>query len=247
LEKAESMRRFFIAPKRAENDTIVITGSDVRHIRDVLRMKAGDKIIAVDGSSSELTVVLTQIKEEEIIGKIEKRDTLVKEPGVRITLAQSVPKADKMELIIKMCTELGVWEIIPVTSERVVVQGDLSRKIERWQRISEEAAKQSGRTIVPAIRPAEGLSTLFARLEEWDKAIMPWEVHKEKTIGKALQGLPPKKIILFIGPEGGYSYDEAEAAKIKGAAPVTLGNRILRVETAAPVAVTLIMNHLGEM
>ncbi|OGF46789.1 MAG: hypothetical protein A2231_08200 [Candidatus Firestonebacteria bacterium RIFOXYA2_FULL_40_8] len=241
------MRRFFVDPKKIEGDTVEITGSDVKHIRDVLRMKAGDKIIAVDGSSTELTVVLTELSEEQIIGKIERRDTPLKEPAVRITLAQSVPKADKMELIIKMCTELGVYEFVPVTSERVIVQGDFSKKIERWQRISEEAAKQSGRTIVPMIRPAEKFVTLLSRLDEWDKAIMPWEVHKEETIDKTLQGAAPKKIILFIGPEGGYSYDEAEAAKIKGTALVTLGARILRVETAAPVAVTLIMNQLNEL
>ena len=237
------MRRFFIDPNKVEGDTVEITGSDVKHIR----MKIGDKIIAVKGSSTELTVVLTEISEEQIIGKIEKSDTPVKEPKVHITLAQSVPKADKMDMIIKMCTELGVCEFVPVTSERVIVQGDFSRKIERWQRISEEAAKQSGRTIVPMIRPAEKFVTLLSRLDEWDKAIMPWEVHKEDTINKALEKVLPKRIILFIGPEGGYSYDEAEAAKIKGTALVTLGNRILRVETAAPVAVTLIMNRLGEL
>ncbi|MFH1073654.1 MAG: RsmE family RNA methyltransferase [Candidatus Firestonebacteria bacterium] len=241
------MRRFFVAPKRVEGDTVEITGSDVRHIRDVLRMRVGDKITAVDGSSTEFTVVLTEFSGEQIRGKIERRDTPAKEPAVGITLAQSVPKADKMELIIKMCTELGVYEVVPVTSERVIVHGDFSRKIERWQRISEEAAKQSGRTIVPKIRPVEKLVTLLSRLEEWDKAIMPWEVHKEGTINKALQGVPPKKVLLFIGPEGGYSYEEAEAAKVKGALLVTLGSRILRVETAAPVAVTLIMNKLGEM
>jgi len=241
------MRRFFIDPKRVEGDTVEITGTDVKHIRDVLRMKPGDKLIAVDGSSTELTVEITEITEEQVIGKIERRETPAKEPSVRITLAQSVPKADKMDLIIKMCTELGVYEVVPVTSERVIVQGDFSKKIERWQRISEEAAKQSGRTIIPMVRPAEKFVTLLSRLDEWDKAIMPWEVHKEETIGKALQEKSPKKIILFIGPEGGYSYDEAETAKIKGASLVTLGTRILRVETAAPVAVTLLMNYFGEM
>jgi len=127
------------------------------------------------------------------------------------------------------------------------VQGNLSKKIERWQRIGEEAAKQSGRAIVPCIRQPEKFETLLSRLGEWDKAIMPWEVQKDETIDKSLLDIKPEKIILFIGPEGGYSQGEAESAKAKGAALVTLGNRILRVETAAPVAVTLIMNKLGEM
>lgn len=241
------MRRFFVVPQNIEGETVCITGSDVKHIKDVLRMQVDDKIICVDGSSTELTVVLTEINEHEVLGKIVSRETQKKEAVVKITLAQSVPKSDKMELIIKMCTELGVHEIVPVSSERVIVQGDFSRKVERWQKIAGEAAKQSGRTLVPMIRPAEKFVTLVSRLSEWDRAIMPWEVHKEDTISKALQDKKPEKIILFVGPEGGYSYDEAEAAKNRGAVLVTLGARILRVETAALVAVTLIMKEYGEM
>jgi len=241
------MRRFFVDPKKIEGDTVEITGSDVKHIRDVLRMKAGDKIIAVDGSSAELTVVLTEIHDEQIIGRIEERASPLKEPEVQVTLAQSVPKADKMELIIKMCTELGVYEFIPVLSERVIVRGDFSKKIERWQRIAEEASKQSGRALVPAVKPAEEFKGLLSRLGAWDKAVMPWEVHKEDTIDKTFKALTPRKVLLFIGPEGGYSHAEAEAAGANGVALVTLGKRILRVETAAPTAVTLLMNKFGEM
>ena len=241
------MRRFFVSPEKVEGDTVAIIGTDVRHIRDVLRMKIGDKIICVDGANTELTVEITGISEKEVVGRIEKREDATKEAAVKITLAQSIPKGEKMDLIVKMCTELGVHEIIPVTSERVIVQGDFKRKVERWQRIAEEAAKQSGRTVVPMIRPAEKFVSLLSRLDEWEKAIMPWEVHREKTVAKALAKTPAGKLILFIGPEGGYSYDEAEAAKAKGALLVTLGARILRVETAAPVAITLVMNHYGEL
>jgi len=241
------MRRFFVDSKNIIEETVYITGSDVRHIRDVLRMQIGDKIICVDGTGTGFTVSLTGISAKEVTGKIESREALSTEAPVKITLAQSVPKSDKMELIVRMCTELGVHEIIPVVSERVVVQGDLLKKTTRWQRIAEEAAKQSGRTIVPALRPAEKFMALVSRLDRWDAALLPWEICRENTITAFLGKKMPGSLILFIGPEGGYSHAEAETAKSKGAGLVTLGKRILRVETAAPAALTLIMNHFGEL
>lgn len=241
------MHRFFVESDTIKGNEIEIKGSDARHIRDVLRLKTGNTIIAVDGSSVEYKAIIKEMTKDKIICDITEKSEAMKEPVVNVTLAQSIPKREKMETIIKMTTELGIKEIIPVITERVIVQGDFKKKVDRWQKIAMEASKQSGRTKMPKIREAAGLEEVLKKVFIYDLAIIPFELHKELSISEILKRKRIYDIILFIGPEGGFSHEEIQLAKNYGVFPVTLGNRILRVETAAVAATTLIMQQFKEM
>jgi len=241
------MNRFFISIDAIKDNEITISGSDVRHIRDVLRLKPGDKIIAVDGTSFEYLVDLKSVEKDKVIGEIVDKRKPLKEPSVSITLAQGIPKRDKMEIIIRMTTELGIKEIIPVMTERVVVRDNFENKMLRWRKIALESAKQSGRLEIPLIREVMEFKDILADIKQWDLALIPWELFKERKLSDVLKNKDAKKVIIFIGPEGGFSHNEVNLAKEYGVVPISLGNRILRVETAGVVAVSLIMHEFNEI
>ncbi|MFH1825368.1 MAG: RsmE family RNA methyltransferase [Candidatus Firestonebacteria bacterium] len=241
------MNRFFVNPGEIKNNKITISGSDVGHIRNVLRLKTGDQVIVVDGTSTEYMVKLESVEKDKVVGKIVDKKKVLKEPFVSITLAQAVPKKDKMETIIRMTTELGVKEIIPMITERVIVREISPNKILRWEKIAEESAKQSGRTDIPLIKEEMEFKDILSNLKNWDLALIPWEVFKGERLSDVLKDKKAKKIIIFIGPEGGFSYNEINLAKEYGVIPVSLGNRILRVDTAGVVTVSLIMHEFNEI
>ena len=241
------MHRFFINGDTIKNNEITIRGSDVRHIRDVLRLKPGSLITAVDGLSVEYAAAIKEIGKDKITCDIKEKNDVNKEPLVSVTLAQAIPKRDKMETIIKMTTELGVAEIIPMVTERVIVLGDYDKKVDRWQKIAMEASKQSGRVRVPKVRKAQGFEDVLKTIYTYDLAIIPFELHKDIRITEMLKRKRIYDIILFIGPEGGFSHEEIKMAKNYGVFPVTLGSKILRVETASVVAVALIMQKYKEL
>lgn len=245
------MQKFFVEENQIENNKIYIEGTDVNHISNVLRLDKKEKIQICNKNTLENYIVeIEEIQKEKIITNIiEKLQTTV-ESNVEIHLYQGLPKADKMELIIQKTTELGINRIIPVDMIRCVVkldEKDAKKKIERWQKIAEGAAKQSKRDIIPKIENKLKLKDVLNKIDEYDIFIVAYEEEITKTLKQVLKKLENKsnyKIGILIGPEGGIDLKEIEDLKENGAIIVTLGKRILRTETA-PIA--MVSNILYEL
>ena len=245
------MQKFFVEENQIENNKIYIEGTDVNHISNVLRLDKKEKIQICNKNTLENYIAeIEEIQKEKIITNIvEKLQTIV-ESNVEIHLYQGLPKADKMELIIQKTTELGIYKIIPVDMIRCVVkldEKDTKKKIERWQKIAEGAAKQSKRDIIPKIENKVKLKDLIDKIKEYDIFIVAYEEEKAKTLKQVLKKLENKnnyKIGILIGPEGGIDSKEIEILKENGAVITTLGKRILRTETA-PIA--MVSNILYEL
>ncbi len=246
------MYRFFVEPAQVGEKEITITGSDVNHIKNVLRMKPEETILISSGENLEYTCYIRELKEEEIIAHI----MYVQESGYelpsRLYLFQGLPKSDKMELIIQKAVELGVHEIIPVASKRAVVKLDArkeEKKRTRWQAISESAAKQSKRMYVPEVKKVMSFSQAVEYAGQLDVVLVPYELAKgmgetREIIGKIKKG---QSVGIFIGPEGGFEETEVEMAVEKAnAKAITLGKRILRTETAGLTVLSILMFTLEE-
>jgi 16S rRNA (uracil1498-N3)-methyltransferase len=244
------MRRFFVEPGAvaSEDGRIVITdGGDVRHIRDVLRMKPGDALSVSDGTGRTYVCTIDEIGDavrltvDDIVRAAELR--------TRIALYQCVPKQGKMETIVRKSTELGAVRFVPVFSARSVPKPkNLAAKLGRWQRVAEEASKQSGRVVVPVVDAPLSLEDAMAAFGEYDLVLFPYEHEDRRTIkdalreavsGQSAQGL--RHIAVVIGPEGGFTDGEAYAIEDAGAVPCSLGGTILRTETAGPAAIAMVL------
>ena len=244
------MHKFFVTEENIKNGYISITGEDVQHITKVLRLRQKDEI-KVCSSGKEYICDISEILKNEIICKINESFPNNSEANIEITLFQGIPKAQKMDLIIQKCVEIGVVSIIPVITQRVIVKiedRDISTKIERWRRISAEAAKQSNRGIIPKICDPISFDSSIQHLRDMDLAIIPYENEKHYGLKNILKTkFNIKKIGIFIGPEGGFDTTEIDKCLINNVHPVTLGPRILRTETAGFVAATIILYELGDM
>lgn len=248
------MPKFFVNEEQINNQKIKIQGTDVNHIKNVLREKVGSELIICDEKTGQdYLCEIKEIKEENIICNIKEKLLNNVESNIKVTIMQGLPKADKMELIIQKSVELGVNNIIPIEMKRCVVKlkdKDKIKKIERWQKISEVAAKQSGRNIIPEINQVENLKNICETFENYDIVLLAYENEKENTIKNELKQLKEKnqnkdvKIAILIGPEGGIAEEEVEIARKKGAKIITLGKRILRTETVALNVLSIIMYEL---
>ncbi|MBS7303248.1 MAG: 16S rRNA (uracil(1498)-N(3))-methyltransferase [Lachnospiraceae bacterium] len=243
------MYQFFVPPENIQDSRIVITGEDVNHIKNVLRMKVGEEIAVSNGSDGrEYRCGIEEIGEEIVCSL-----RFIKEDGVelpsRITLFQGLPKADKMELIIQKAVELGAYEIVPVSMVRSVVKLDEKKKhsrITRWQAISEAAAKQSKRSLIPQIRDVMTMRQAIEYAKKMDILFIPYELAEDMSKTRELFSSikPGKHIGFFIGPEGGFDKSEIQYALEAGVKPVTLGKRILRTETAGMAVLSILMYQL---
>jgi 16S rRNA (uracil1498-N3)-methyltransferase len=235
--------RFFISPEQVIDQHIIITGEDVRHIVTVLRMKTGDELLLCDGKGTEYSVSIEQVNKAEITTDVKSRSKReIRRPLV--TLGQGLPKSDKMDWIVQKATELGVAEIVPLVTERTIVKiRDEEKRVSRWQKICREAAMQSNRPDIPNVDAIRTFSDFLRtpNSEPGTLLLLPWEegTHPIKGILRANPGIT--NIIVLIGPEGGFSAQEAEKAKEKGFHPVSLGQNILRTETAAIAALSMIL------
>ena len=231
----EIVYHFFTETEFFTESEAVITGPDVNHIKIVLRMKPGQKLLLSDGKGTNCLCEITELFPDKVLAKILPEEVDDTELPVKVTLYQGLPKADKMEFIIQKCVELGVTKIVPVDTDRAVVKLDAKKeeaKRKRWYGISESAAKQSKRMMkFKAAIEAAALD---------DLAIIPYE-DSESLPGAGGMALtreligslkPGQSLSIFIGPEGGFSDGEVELAMQSGVKPVTLGKRILRTETA---------------
>ena len=244
------MYHFFVEPGQIQGTQIYITGKDVNHIKNVLRMRIGEEISVGNGmDGKEYRCAIDSFEEDSVSCKL----LFIKEDGVelpvKVTLFQGLPKADKMELIIQKAVELGVYEIVPVATKRCVVKLDAKKeasKIARWQAIAEAAAKQSKRAVVPQIRPVMTMQEAIKAASEMEHRIIPYELAegmlKTKEVFESFT--PGNSVAVFIGPEGGFEEKEVEAATEAGIQPVSLGKRILRTETAGFTVLAWIMYEL---
>lgn len=245
------MSKFFVKENQINNDKIHILGEDVNHIANVLRMKKEDEVQICNQETGENYITkIISFSKDEIECEIVKKIIETVESNVDITLFQGIPKFDKMELIIQKNTEVGVKKIVPVLMERTVVKLDektANKKIERWQKIAEVAAKQSMRDIIPEIENIIKLQDITK--QDYDEVLVAYENEEKNMLKqelKKLQGKDRYKIAIVIGPEGGISEKEIKILKNMGASFVSLGKRILRTETAGIVMSGNIMYELED-
>ena len=268
------MNRFFIPPTWFEGDKVTLQGPLVHQIRDVLRLTPGDAIVVLDDSGWEYEVQLNTVEQEQAIGQIRNKVLGHTEPRAKITLYQSLLKGDKFEWVLQKGTELGLVEIVPIVSDHCVIGSvdDVSKaKLERWQRIVLEAAEQSRRARLPRLQTPLLFSQACERARRADLALLSWEGERTRSLRSMLAeydslpitvrgktssmpaiagrqgGRKPFSISVFIGPEGGFTAREVDQARRYGLAPVSLGPRILRAETAALAAVTMILYQLEDL
>ncbi len=246
------MYQFFVEPSQIQDKRIVITGNDVNHIKNVLRMKIGEEIAVSNGvDGKEYRCGIEELGEDQIVCTLR----FIKEDGVelasQIYLFQGLPKADKMELIIQKAVELGVHEVIPMATKRCVVKLDEKKaasKVNRWQGIAEAAAKQSKRGVIPRVHAVMSMKEAVAYAGEMEVKLIPYELAEDMAHTKQLieQVKPGQRVAIFIGPEGGFEEAEVQMALEAGIEPITLGRRILRTETAGFTVLSWLMYHLEQ-
>ena len=246
------MSRFFVKPEAVEDRYIYLTDKqDLHHMKKVLRMSEGDEMDISDGSAWEYHVEIESLDDKEAVLLILDKQKFAREPELLVTLYQGIPKASKMEEIIQRCVELGVNSIVPVFMERTVVvdKGNFGKKLDRWQKISDEAVKQCKRGIIPDVQDTVKFKEALPMLKEHDLILFPYENEDNRTIKDCLRkvvasGKKPKTVAIIIGPEGGFADKEAVALDEIGANRVSLGKTILRTETAGPAALAMTMYEL---
>lgn len=244
------MNRFFVdIDGRDVGTDINITGGDVNHIKNVLRLKNGEHIVVSDGRGRDYTCRIAQIGTDVVICNIEDINDNFAELPVEVTLFQGYPKSDKMDLIVQKMVELGVHRIVPVFTARTIVKLDqkkAAKKTDRYRTIAESAAKQSGRGIIPEIAEPVSFAEALELAKELDMNIIPYEeaegMEQARRIISGIRG--HRSLGVFIGPEGGFAREEVEQAQAIGAECITLGHRILRTETAGLAVMSIIMFQL---
>lgn len=244
------MYQFFVAPEQIEDKKITITGKDVNHIRNVLRMSIGEELSVSNGiDGKDYRCQIEQFTQDAV----ECTLRFVKEDGLelpsKVYLFQGLPKFDKMEFIVQKAVELGAFEVIPVATKRSIVKLDEKKsraKVERWQAIAESAAKQSKRRVIPTVKEVMSFKEAIRYAKEMNVKMIPYELaegmEKTRELMTDLQG--KESIAIFIGPEGGFEQEEIDLAITEGVIPISLGKRILRTETAGLTTLSLIMYHI---
>ena len=237
------MARFFVNKEKIGENKIIIDGADAHHIARSLRMAEGDEAVVCDGEGHEYNCILTRIRDDECICEITEEIDGGTESPIEITLCMAYPKGDKLEVVIQKAVEMGVGRIIPFESSRCIKRPKAEKaekQTSRLSRISEEAAKQCGRAKIPTVSQPVSYSEMLKIASESELTLLCYENEDGRSIKNELQGKRPRSIALIIGSEGGFSQDEADLAIKNGAVSVSLGNRILRCETAPAFALSAI-------
>ena len=243
------MRRFTLPPEPLAGGRVTFDADESRHLTRVLRLRPGDTVVATDGAGRDYTVRL------ETVGEAATGTVLAEAAGVAasplaVTLIQGVPKGDKMETIVRAVTELGVARVRPALCARTIVRLEAARwrdRARRWQRVAREAAKQSGRAVIPEVEPPRPLAEWLDACEPADLALCAWEGGGAPLAGVLAGAGVPRTALVVVGPEGGLAGDEVEAARARGLTVVSLGPRILRAETAGPALVAILQSRFGDL
>jgi len=241
------LHRFFVLPERIQDKEVVL-GEQAHQIRDVLRLEVGERIIVLDNEGAEYEVELTEVRKDEARGQVVEEREATGEPRVRITLYQSILSREKFEWVLQKCTEVGVAGFVPVVTERSVVRdsGIKANRLRRWRRIIQEAAEQSHRGRLPELGTAVRFEDALKGLDGFDMSLIASPGAKGKSLRDCLKGPGTAgTVALFVGPEGGFTDDEVRQVCGSGAIAFGLGKRILRTETAAVVASSVILYELG--
>ena len=246
------MYKFFVNDEQIRENEVIIIGEDVNHIKNVLRLNVEDTIIVCNRSTYQSFICsIQQIDSEKIMCKIQEELKVSRETNTYIHIFQGLPKADKLEWVIEKCTEIGVKEITPVVMQRTIVkldEKDKAKKLERWQKIAEVAAKQSQRDIILKVNPVINFKNIFEKVKDYDIVLVAYEEEKETTLKQILRtnkfNNENMKIAVIIGPEGGIEKSEIEQCIENKIPPITLGKRILRTETVALVVSSNILYEL---
>lgn len=245
------MSHFFISSAQISENQLVIVGDDVNHMKNVLRMREGELFTAADENGICYHCAVETLEKHRVTARILEKAVGQTELSSKIYLFQGLPKADKLELIIQKAVELGAYEIIPVMTKRSIVKLDAKKeaaKRKRWQSISEGAAKQSGRMLIPRVSEVKTFAEALEMAKKLDVNLIPYECARgmegTREIFSTIR--PGMSVGIFIGPEGGWEESEVEAAKVQNVKPVTLGRRILRTETAGLTTLSILMYLLEE-
>lgn len=241
------MYRFYISEEQVIGNQITITGSDVNHICNVLRMETGDWVVACNGQGKDYVSRIFSMGREKVVLQVEKVQETGTELPAKITLFQGIPKKDKMEFIIQKAVELGVSRIVPVFTKRCVVKladgNKTAKKLERWQAIAESAAKQCDRGIIPLVHAPVMLEEAFDMAKLLEYNMIPYELQDGINQSREIVAAACREssVGIFIGPEGGFVAEEVKKAMEAGIRPITLGKRILRTETAGMALLAIMM------
>lgn len=265
MTMTQAMQEFFyVSPGDVSEHKLTVTGEEARHIARVLRHKKGDKLVFTDGTGVEYECFLAAVSDHAVTAQINARRRRSNEAIKRVTLAQAVPKGQRMDFVIEKGTELGLYGFIPLVTERSVVRGPDERqapplpgfeddpeghKLERWKRIATAAMKQSLRSWLPEIAPFTGFDDLMARADDYDLVLMADEGEKRNTLRETVRSAKHevRRVLCLVGPEGGFSDKEKDLAREKKAQVVSLGPRRLRSESAGILLSALALHELGEL
>ena len=242
------MTRFFVLPEELQPDFMVLTGENAAHAK-VLRLKAGEEVLVCDGAGRESLCSVSDVSDGRISLVVKHSKASETEACVQVSVYMAFSKGDKLEHVIQKATELGACEIVAFPSARCVSRPDeksLKKKLERWQKIAQSAAEQSGRGVIPKVLVLASYAEAIKRAAQADKAILFYENEQAVTLKMSLQTGEYRTISLLTGPEGGLEESEVEKARQAGMDICTLGKRILRCETAPLCALSAVMYHVGE-
>ena len=244
------MARFYVSHPQIENGTLKVEGDEVRHIRKVLRLRAGDSLTVFDGSGREYEGIIVDEKPFSVSIRVRNIFPSKRESELEITLAQSLLKGEKMDYLIQKATELGVKRIVPFISSRSIPLLGESKRIERhrrWEKIAIEASKQCGRGVVPFIHAANDYLQLFESVPKDSLRLILWEREGDRLKDILKKVERDKKIFFIVGPEGGLTQEEVEEARRVDFIPVSLGERILRSETASLCLLSILQYEWGDI
>jgi len=244
------MTRVFIDPEKIGQEQLTLADEDHRYLIRVLRLEVGDLVTLFDGKSSEADARISRIGPRAVELRVETRRDVGAPDRPALTLIQSLTKGEKLDFVIQKATELGVTRIMPVTSARSIPQLEAIRaigRIARWQKIAREAARQCGRSDVPSIDAVVPLTTALHAVTKDALRLILWEGARENGLGPLLPTTRPPEVVVAIGPEGGFSPTEVEAARAAGFIPAGLGPRVLRTETAALAVLAIVQFALGDI
>jgi 16S rRNA (uracil1498-N3)-methyltransferase len=249
--------RFFVEGVHAVGDVVAFAADDAHKLATVLRKRSGDRVQVVDSGGAAFAATLDvesrdgrEGRDVRVRASLDERlDRDGVETALRVTIAQAVPKGQKMDLVVEKATELGAHAILPVRSARVIGHDTGAGKVERWRRIAKSAAQQSGRLRVPDVADVHDWDALLATFAGYDRVYVPWELAEPAPLRDVFERelAGARSVLVVIGPEGGFSSDEVERAREAGARAISLGRRILRTETAALVVLAALLYARGEL